>query len=254
MELMIKMKFKSPEQNPKLIRLNKFIAECGVTSRRKADEMILAGKVKVNDRIVVELGEKINPNTARVFVNQKQIIPLDEKIYVIFNKPKDCITTLKDERGRTTILDYIKVRQRIFPVGRLDRDTTGVLLLTNDGELTHVLTHPKNEIKKVYKVLIDKAITREHANQMSKGVLLSDGKTEPAEVYIYPGTKNKEIGIVIHEGRNRQVRRMFESFGYEVEKLDRLFYGPISYEGLKKGQWRYLTRKEISSLMKLKED
>jgi pseudouridine synthase len=237
-----------------LVRLNKFIADCGVTSRRKADDLILDGKVKVNGKIVFELGQKINPETAKVFINEKQITQLDEKVYIVFNKPKDCITTLKDERGRTTVFDYVKVKERVFPVGRLDRDTTGLLLLTNDGELANVLMHPKHEIKKSYKVSIDKPITREHANDLKKGIRLSDGKTEPAEIYIIPNTKNLDIGIIIHEGRNRQVRRMFESLGYEIKKLDRIAYGDISYEGLKKGQWRLLTRKEINYLLKLKED
>jgi pseudouridine synthase len=237
-----------------LVRLNKFIADCGVTSRRKADDLILDGRVKVNGKVVFELGQKINPETAKVFINEKQITQLDEKVYIVFNKPKDCITTLKDERGRTTVFDYVKVKERIFPVGRLDRDTTGILLLTNDGELANVLMHPKHEIKKSYKVSIDKPITREHAIDLKKGIRLSDGKTEPAEIYIIPNTKNLDIGIIIHEGRNRQVRRMFESLGYEIKKLDRIAYGDISYEGLKKGQWRLLTRREINYLLKLKED
>jgi pseudouridine synthase len=245
--------------NPKrtesnLVRLNKFIADCGVTSRRKADDLILDGRVKVNGKVVFELGQKINPETAKVFINEKQITQLDEKVYIVFNKPKDCITTLKDERGRTTVFDYVKVKERIFPVGRLDRDTTGILLLTNDGELANVLMHPKHEIKKSYKVSIDKPITREHAIDLKKGIRLSDGKTEPAEIYIIPNTKNLDIGIIIHEGRNRQVRRMFESLGYDIKKLDRIAYGDISYEGLKKGQWRLLTRREINYLLKLKED
>jgi 23S rRNA pseudouridine2605 synthase len=237
-----------------LVRLNKFIADCGVTSRRKADDLILDGRVKVNGKVVFELGQKINPETAKVFINEKQITQLDEKVYIVFNKPKDCITTLKDERGRTTVFDYVKVKERVFPVGRLDRDTTGILLLTNDGELANVLMHPKHEIKKSYKVSIDKPITREHAIDLKKGIRLSDGKTEPAEIYIIPNTKNLDIGIIIHEGRNRQVRRMFESLGYEIKKLDRIAYGDISYEGLKKGQWRLLTRREINYLLKLKED
>jgi 23S rRNA pseudouridine2605 synthase len=237
-----------------LVRLNKFIADCGVTSRRKADDLILDGRVQVNGKIVFELGQKINPETTKVFINEKQITQLDEKVYIVFNKPKDCITTLKDERGRTTVFDYVKIKERVFPVGRLDRDTTGILLLTNDGELANVLMHPKHEIKKSYKVSIDKPITREHAIDLKKGIKLSDGKTDPAEIYIIPNTKNLDIGIIIHEGRNRQVRRMFESLGYEIKKLDRIAYGDISYEGLKKGQWRLLTRREINYLLKLKEN
>ncbi len=230
-----------------LVRLNKYISECGITSRRKADELILAGKVTINGKIVFELGTKINPKHDKIFVNGKQVTILDERVYIVFNKPKDCITTSKDEKERTTVIDYIKVRERIFPVGRLDRGTTGVLILTNDGEFANKLMHPKFEIKKTYKVTIDKPITSEHSEQLRKGVRISDGLTAPAKVLIIPRTDDKEIGIIIHEGRNKQVRRMFEKLGYDVKKLDRLAYGDISYEGLKRGQWRYFTKKELAS-------
>lgn len=230
-----------------LVRLNKYISECGITSRRKADALISEGKVTVNGKIVYELGTKIHPTNDKVFINGKQVTLLDERVYIIFNKPKDCITSLKDEKDRTTVIDYVKVRERIFPVGRLDRGTTGVLFLTNDGEFANKLMHPKFEIKKTYKVTIDKPITTEHSEKLRKGVKLSDGITEPAEVHIIPRTDNKEIGIIIHEGRNKQIRRMFEKLGYDVKKLDRLAYGDISYEGLKRGQWRYFTKKELNS-------
>ena len=234
-----------------LVRLNKFIANAGVCSRRKADALIQEGKVNVNGKIVVDLGVKINPARDKVFVNHKQVVMLDEPIYILFNKPKDCITTASDERGRTTIMDYVQVKQRIFPVGRLDRNTTGVLLLTNDGEFAQHFMHPKFEIEKAYKVTLDKALAPQDAEKLRDGIRLSEGKTSPAEVHIIPGGKNKIIGIVIHEGRNRQVHRMFEAFGYEVEKLDRVAYARLTYEGLPKGRWRFLTKQELRALRKI---
>ena len=231
-----------------LVRLNKFLASAGVASRRKADELILSERVKINGEPVATLGVKIDPAVHKVFVDGKQVALLDERVYIIFNKPKDCITTARDERGRTTVMDYVRVKQRVFPIGRLDRDTTGVLLLTNDGELANGLMHPKHKINKAYKVTLDKALRPEDADRLVKGVRLADGMTAPAEVhYVSPG-KNKVIGIAIHEGRNRQVHRMFESLGYAVEKLDRVAYGDLSYEGLKRGEWRYLTKSEVRNL------
>ncbi len=232
------------------VRLNKFIADCGVASRRKADILISEGKVKVNGKIVTELGFKINPISDKVFVNGKQIVKLNKPVYIVFNKPKDCITTTKDEKGRTTVLDYVKVRERIFPIRRLDRDTTGVLLLTSDGEFANHLMHPKHEIKKSYKVTLNEPLTPQIATSIRKGVKISGKQTEPAEVIIIPGTKNKEVGIIIHEGRNRQVRRMFEAHNYEVIKLERIAYGNVTVEGLKRGEWRYMTKKEIESFYK----
>lgn len=235
----------------KLVRLNKFIADCGVASRRKADFLIEEGRVKVNDKIRTELGFKINPIRDKVFVDSKQVAKLDKPVYIVFNKPKDCITTTKDEKGRTSVLDYVKVRERIYPIGRLDRDTTGVLLLTTDGEFANLLMHPKHKIKKSYKVTLAEPMTPQVAASLGKGVKISGRKTEPAEVIIIPGTKNKEVGIIIHEGRNRQVRRMFEAQNYEIKKLERIAYGDVSIEGLKRGEWRYMTKKEIESFYKL---
>jgi 23S rRNA pseudouridine2605 synthase len=235
-----------------LVRLNKYIADCGVTSRRKADELILNGKVKVNNETITELGYKIDPEISKVFINGQQITLLDHNIYIAFNKPKDCITTSKDERGRTTVMDYVKVRRRVYPVGRLDRDTTGIIILTNDGQLTNFLMHPRHEFKKSYIVSLDKPLAREHLGQLRKGIQLDDGVTERADVHLFPNTKNQQVGIVIHEGKNRQVRRMFESLSYEVKKLDRFAFGEITHEGLKRGEWRYLTKNEINYLLKMK--
>ncbi|RCK76678.1 MAG: Ribosomal large subunit pseudouridine synthase B [Ignavibacteriae bacterium] len=236
-----------------LVRLNKYIADCGISSRRKADELIINGRVEVNGKVCTELGTKINPRKDKIFVDGKQVVQLDEPVYIVLNKPKDCITTTKDEKGRTTVLDYVRVKQRIFPVGRLDRDTTGVLLLTNDGEFANLLMHPRYEIQKSYKVTLEEPIKPEDIQKLARGIKLSDGITQPAEVYVIPKSKNKEVGIIIHEGRNRQVRRMFESLGYTIKKLDRISYGPITTEGLKRGQWRFLTKKEIENFKKLFE-
>ena len=160
-----------------VVRLNKFLATAGVCSRRKADEMISSGEVRVNGKVVTELGFKIDPTNDSVFVNEKQVVILDQPVYIIFNKPHDCITTAKDERGRTTVMDYVKVKERVFPVGRLDRGTTGVLLLTNDGEFANKMMHPKSEVKKAYRVTLDKQLTAEHVKKLREGIRLSDGKT-----------------------------------------------------------------------------
>lgn len=233
------------------IRLNKFLASAGVTSRRKADALILEGRVKINGKVVTSLGVKIAASRDTIFVDGKQVSILDEQVYIVFNKPKDCITTMSDERGRTTVMDYVRVRTRVFPVGRLDRNTTGVLLLTNDGGLANRLMHPRYEVKKVYKVSLDKSLAPESAEQLRRGVSLDDGAAAETELNILPGGRRKIIGIVIHEGRNREVRRMFEKLGYEVKKLDRVAYGDITMEGLRRGEWRYLTKLELSYLKKV---
>ena len=230
------------------IRLNKYISTAGIASRRKADQLIEEGKVTVNGKVVATLGVKIDPERDEVFVNGHQVVVLDEPVYLVFNKPKDCITTASDERGRTTIFDYVKVKERVFPIGRLERNTTGVLLLTNDGELANRLMRPKFEIEKAYNVGLDKPMLPQDAEKLSKGIRLSDGKTKPAQIYSVPGGKNKIVGIVIHEGRNRQIPRMFAALGYEVEKLDRVGYAHITYEGLKRGAFRRLTKGELHRL------
>jgi 23S rRNA pseudouridine2605 synthase len=171
--------------------------------------------------------------------------------YIVLNKPKDTITTLKDERGRNTVMDLINTRHRVYPVGRLDRNTTGVLLLTNDGEFANRLMHPRFRVPKSYKVRCTTAVTREHLAKLSTGMQLTDGMTEPAKVVPLPGSKGKEVGITIFEGRNRQVRRMFESLGYEVKGLDRVAYGPVTYDGLPRGAFRKLRPQEIRKLEEL---
>ncbi len=234
-----------------LIRLNKYLAMCGVASRRKADELIQQGRVEVNGKVVTQLGLKINPQKDKVTVDGKLVKPEEKLVYIVINKPKDCITTVRDEKGRRTVLDLVKVKQRIFPVGRLDRNTTGVLLLTNDGELAYRLMHPKYKVEEAYKVEIDKPIKPEDIEKLKSGIMLDGRKTEACDVYILPNSDRKEIGITIHEGRYRQIRRMFERLGYKVRKLHRVSFGGITVSGMKRGEWRYLTESEIKRLKKL---
>jgi 23S rRNA pseudouridine2605 synthase/16S rRNA pseudouridine516 synthase len=231
-----------------MMRLNKFLSTAGIVSRRKADQLIAEGRVSVNGTVVTLLGVKIDPGKDQVFADGKQVLILDEPVYVLFNKPKDCITTMSDERGRPTVLKYVQTRERVFPVGRLDRNTTGVLLLTNDGEFANALMRPASIVNKAYKVTLTEPVKPEHLRQLSGGIRLSDGKTSPAEVHLLPRSKNMAVGIVIHEGKNRQIHRMFEALGYEIEKLDRVGYGGLTYEGLKRGEWRYLRKSEVRRL------
>ncbi len=231
-----------------IIRLNRFIALSGICSRRKADEYIKNGWVKVNGKKVTELGSQV-PLTAEVRLHGKQIFP-EKKIYILLNKPKDYITTLKDPEARKTIMDLIKLPEdiRIFPVGRLDRNTTGVLLLTNDGDLTEKLIHPKYKHQKIYQVTLDKEITRKDLEQLIEGVKLEEGiMSADAASFPYPVNK-KIIGLEIHSGQNRVIRRMFEKLGYQVKNLDRVYFAGLTKKGLPRGKWRYLTEKEISML------
>ncbi len=239
---------KSSSDRETLVRLNKFLSMAGVASRRKADEMIASGEVSVNGETVIDLGVKIDPERDKVFANGRQVAIVRDSVYILLNKPKDAITTVRDEKGRTTVMDYVRLNVRVYPVGRLDRNTTGVLLLTNDGEFANGLMHPRKEIEKVYKAGIDKPITHDHARQLAEGVRLDDGKTGPAEVIIHPSGKGKVVELRIHEGKNRQVHRMFEALGYAVEKLDRLAYAGLTYEGLPRGRWRFLTVGEVRRL------
>lgn len=224
---------------------------CGLTSRRKAEELILSGKVELNGKVITTLATRVNPHTDRVFVNGKQIVQSHDYLYLVMNKPKDTITTLSDERGRATVTRLLHTKARVFPIGRLDRNTTGVLLFTNDGEFAHMLMHPKFEIPKAYQVWCDKVVQRHHIEELRKGVKLDDGTTAPAEVQVIPGSKGKQLGIVLREGRNRQIHRMLEALGYEVQKLDRVAYGPISREGLPRGATRSLTKSEVRELKRL---
>ena len=236
---------------PELIRINRYLSMCEVASRRKADEMVLEGKVEINHKIVRDVGTKIDPLRDRVFVDGRQIVQVHDFVYLVMNKPRDTITTLSDERGRKTVTGLLHSKHRVYPVGRLDRNTTGVLLFTNDGDFANHLMHPKFKIPKSYLVTCEIAVKPEDRERLRRGIPLEDGETAPAEVFVIPHSKGKEIGIIIHEGRNRQVRRMFESLGYEVTKLDRVAYGPITKEGLARGATRKLAHGEIQELKQL---
>jgi 23S rRNA pseudouridine2605 synthase len=228
--------------------LNKYLALAGVGSRRKNDELILSGVVKVNGKIVQELGTKVHADRDRVTVNGQPVEVEPKLYYILFNKPKDCITTLSDEKGRTTVLDYVKISKRIYPIGRLDRNTTGVLLLTNDGELANALMHPRGEIERVYRVRLDRAILDEHFGTLRRGVRLEDGVARPQEVALLPGTRRKELLISLAEGRNREVRRTFETLGYDVKGLERVSFAGFTTEGVARGRWRFLSHTEVHHL------
>ncbi len=230
------------------IRLNKYMANAGICSRREADEYITAGKVKVNGEVVTELGTKISRNDV-VEYDDKVVTP-ERKCYVLLNKPKDCVTTSDDPDGRTTVLDLVKnaCQEHIYPVGRLDRNTTGVLLLTNDGDLASKLTHPKFVKKKIYHVWTDKDITEEDMQRIADGIELEDGEIH-ADAISYVSDKDRnQAGIEIHSGRNRIVRRIFKSLGYRVTKLDRVYFAGLTKKNLPRGRWRYLTQEEVNFL------
>lgn len=232
------------------IRLNKFISQSGLCSRREADTLIAKGKVSVNGKQVLEVGTKVLPKD-KVQVSGKTIKP-ERKAYVLLNKPKDFITTMTDPEGRKTVMDLIKNAsdQRIYPVGRLDRNTTGLLLFTNDGELAEKLTHPSYMIKKIYQVDLDKPLTKEHFKQIQEGLNLEDGPVKVDEIAVLDKDR-KVLGVEIHLGRNRIVRRIFEHFGYDVKRLDRVMYGPLTKKDLPRGKWRQLDDKEIVMLTRL---
>jgi 23S rRNA pseudouridine2605 synthase len=231
-----------------LIRLNKFLANAGLCSRREADEFIQAGVVKVNGETVTELGVKIKGNDTVLF--HDQMVSIEHKVYILLNKPKDCVTTSDDPQERRTVLDLVKgaCAERIYPVGRLDRNTTGVLLLTNDGDLASKLTHPKYEKRKIYQVTLDKDINREDIQHILDGVVLEDCEVKADNCSLVDEDRNDVVGIEIHSGQNRVVRRMFESLGYKVYKLDRVYFAGLTKKNLPRGKWRHLTEKEVSLL------
>lgn len=231
-----------------VVRLNKYLALSGVGSRRKNDELILSGVVKVNGKIVRELGTKIDPLRDRVTVRGTPVAATERHLYILFNKPKDCITTVSDERGRKTIMEYVRVRERVYPVGRLDRDTTGVLLLTNDGDLAHLLTHPSSEVEKVYRVRLERGLAENDLRRLGKGVRLSDGLARAHHASIIPGTRRTEALVSVTEGRNHLVKRMFESLGYSVKRLERIAFAGLSAGGVARGKWRFLTHQELRHL------
>ena len=230
------------------IRLNKFLANAGICSRREADTFIEAGVVSVNGVVVTELGTKVKRSDEVKFHDQP--VKIEKKVYVLLNKPKDYVTTSDDPQNRKTVMDLVKdaCDERIYPVGRLDRNTTGVLLLTNDGELASKLTHPKFLKKKIYHVHTDKNVTAADMRQIAEGITLDDGDIRADAVEYASETDKKQIGIEIHSGRNRIVRRIFEHLGYKVTKLDRVLFAGLTKKNLKRGDWRYLTEDEVNML------
>lgn len=236
-----------PDPNEQ-IRLNKFMANAGICSRREADEFIQQGLVKINGQVVTELGTKISHSD--VVEYDDKVVALESKCYILLNKPKDCVTTSDDPNGRLTVMDLVKgaCNERIYPVGRLDRNTTGVLLLTNDGDLASKLTHPKYVKKKIYHVWTDKDVSEDDMQRIADGIELEDGEIHADAISYATENDRNQIGIEIHSGRNRIVRRIFESLGYHVTKLDRVYFAGLTKKNLPRGRWRYLTQEEVNFL------
>ncbi len=248
-----KSKNKKPVKKEKveLIRLNKFIANSGICSRRQADEHIKNGQITVNNELVTDLGTKISSKD--VVKYKGKVIKGQKNVYIVLNKPKDYISTLEDPQGRKTVIEFFKdkVKERIYPVGRLDRNTTGVLIFTNDGNLTRKLTHPENQIPKIYNVTLNKIVPKSDILRIADGIELDDGFISADSVYYYSEKDHKKIIVEIHSGRNRIVRRIFEHLGYEVKNLDRVNFAGVTKKDLLRGQWRYLENKEIGFLIML---
>lgn len=233
------------------VRLQKYLADCGIASRRKCEEYIQQGKVQVNGKVVTELGTKINPKRDKIKFENKEIVEKRKLVYILLNKPIGYVTTVDDQFNRDTVLDLVKVKERIVPVGRLDMYTSGALILTNDGDFVYKVTHPKHEINKTYTVTIKGIIQNSEVDQLQKGVKIDDYITKPAKVKILKTDSEKDISrleITIHEGKNRQVRKMCEAIGKKVLALHRSKIGNIGVKDLKLGQWRYLSQKEVESI------
>ncbi len=229
------------------IRLNKYIAKSGLCSRREADEHIKNGLITVNGKLVTELGTKVSPND--VVKYDGSVLKSEKKVYLVLNKPKDFITTMSDKHERKTVLDIVKnaCEERIYPVGRLDRNTTGVLLFTNDGELTKKLTHPKYNKKKIYHVTLDRDLTKNDMDKIEEGITLDDGFVK-VDTISYVNDDKKQIGVELHSGKNRIVRRIFNKINYNVKNLDRVYFAGLTKKGIQRGKWRFLTDKEIFML------
>lgn len=231
-----------------VVRLNRFIANSGVCSRREADTLIQAGVVTVNGEVVTELGTKVNIHDDDIRFNGERLKG-EEKVYLIMNKPKGYVTTASDPHAEKTVIDLLKgCSSRVYPVGRLDKNTTGVLLLTNDGEIAERLTHPSYDKKKIYQVSLDRELSEEDYHKILEGVSLTDGDVKADELEFIDANDKRKIGIEIHSGKNRIVRRIFDSLGYTVKALDRVYFAGLTKKGLKKGEWRYLTEGEINIL------
>lgn len=240
-----------PENREELIRLNRYIANSGVCARREADKLIELGKIKVNGQVITEMGFKVKRDD-KVEYEGKTLLP-ERKVYILLNKPKDTVTTTRDPQGRRTVIDMVKraTRERVYPVGRLDRNTTGVLLFTNDGEMARKLSHPGSNVRKIYHVFLNKPITRADFEHIGRGVELEDGFIQPDEIS-YPDSADKtQVGIEIHSGKNRIVRRIFAHMGYKVIKLDRVYFAGLTKKNVNRGKWRFLKEKEINMLQML---
>ena len=230
-----------------MMRLNRFLALCGLGSRRKCESLIQAGRVAIDGNVVESLGISVNEQTSIVKVDGKRVFPPQEFVYILLNKPKGYVTTANDELGRKTVLDLLPDKFRLFPVGRLDKDTMGVLLLTNDGEFAFQLIHPKFNVDKIYQVSLNRPINNADVQKLQSGILLEEGVTSPCQVKIVQPDQ-KKIEIILHEGRKRQIRRMLKSLDYEVVDLIRTQFGAIVLKNLKPGEWRYLTDQEVTDL------
>ncbi|MEI8032828.1 MAG: pseudouridine synthase [Chlorobiaceae bacterium] len=244
---------KSSSKNEE-VRINRFLAMCGIASRRAAEQLVLEGRVMLNGKVITELGVKVNPSTDEVIVDgQKYAQPEHRKVYILLNKPRNVITTSSDEKNREMVLDYIDVKERVFPVGRLDRKTTGVLLLTNDGILAHKLMHPSSNVKKEYIAELDVKFPPNMMPQLTGGMRLKDTgeKVSPCRAKLLED--GMQVLLSIHEGKNHQVRRMFETLGFEVKRLERVAYAGLTAGELRRGDWRHLSRKEVQELYKLAE-
>lgn len=236
---------KRPKQQG--IRLNKYIADAGVCSRREADKLIESGQIKVNGKVETKMGTRVLPKDTVEYRNKK--LSREKLVYLLLNKPKGYITTVSDDRDRRTVMDLVgkACEERIYPVGRLDRNTTGVLLFTNDGELAKKLTHPKHEVEKIYRVELNNNLKASDLDKLKAGIELEDGFIKPDEVAMLEDSK-KSVGISLHSGKNRIVRRIFESLGYEVVRLDRTYFAGLTKKALSRGKWRFLDNKEVHNL------
>ena len=234
------------------VRLQKYLANCGIASRRKSEELITSGKISVNGKVITELGTKINPSTDKILYNGKEIKEESKHVYILLNKPIGYVTTAKDQFGRDSVMDLVKVKERIVPVGRLDMYTSGALILTNDGDFVYQVTHPKHEIEKTYTVTIKGIVTNEEVEKLRKGVKIDDYITKEAKVKILKTDEEKNqsrLEITIHEGKNRQVRKMCEAIGHKVLALHRSKIAGIGVKDLSLGKWRYLNKEEVNKII-----
>lgn len=244
---------KEVERKSALPRLNQYIAKAGICSRREADELIVSGKIKVNGKVVFEMGIRVSPEDKVTY--NGNLLQGEVLRYVLLNKPKGYLSTISDPKGRKTVMELLKraCSERIYPVGRLDRDTLGLLLFTNDGDLAKKLTHPSSNVKKIYHVYLDKPMLEEDMDKLMEGVELEDGLAKPDIVnYVFEAQEGNEVGVQLHSGKNRIVRRMFEHLGYKVVKLDRVLFANLTKKDIPRGKWRHLTAKEVAQLKQMK--